>query len=241
MSCSLYIHVPFCEKKCGYCSFYSMAGGREHIPSWLDALKREAESYSRNGKIPLSTLYIGGGTPTFLTLREWETLMSVIRENFGTSSLTEATSEANPNSLTPEHVSFFRENNFTRISLGVQSLIDSELSILGRIHDSRSAINSMALVKSSGLKLNCDLIFAIPGQTLRTWDYSLRCVMEHAGHVSCYQLTLEPDAPMYSRYGGDDLNGISFTVTRNMFFPAIISGSTRSRISHCPAMNAATI
>ena len=191
-----------------------MAGGREHITSWLDALKREAESYSVNGKIPLSTLYIGGGTPTFLTIPECETMMSIIRANFGTSSITEATSEANPNSLTPEHVSFFRDNNFTRISLGVQSLNDSELDTLGRIHDSRSAMSSMKLVKSSGLKLSCDLIFAVPGQTLRSWDYSLRSVMDYAGHISCYQLTLEPGVPMYSRYGGDDLNDAGYKFYR---------------------------
>ncbi|MBQ7170480.1 MAG: radical SAM family heme chaperone HemW [Synergistaceae bacterium] len=214
MSCSLYVHVPFCERKCGYCSFFSMAGGREHIPSWLDTVKREAESYSRNGKIQLSTLYIGGGTPTYLTLTEWETLMSVIRANFGTSTLTEATSEANPSSLTHEHVSFLRDNNFTRISLGVQSLSDSELETLGRVHDSGSARRAMSLVKSSGLNLSCDLIFAVPGQTLRTWDYSLRSVMDYAGHISCYQLTLEPEAPMYSRYGGDDLNGAGYKFYR---------------------------
>lgn len=201
----MYVHVPFCERKCGYCSFYSMAG-REHVSSWLEALRREAERYSMAGKIPLSTLYIGGGTPTVLTLTEWSAMMSIIRENFGTSSITEATCEANPNSLTSEHTAFLKANNFTRISLGVQSLNDPELSTLGRIHGSRSAQKAMALVKSSGLELSCDLIFAIPGQTLRTWDYSLRYVMEYACHVSCYQLTLEPDAPMWEEYGGDDLN-----------------------------------
>ncbi len=191
-----------------------MAGGREYLSSWLEALRREAGKYSRDGKIPLSTLYIGGGTPTFLTIHEWETLMTIIRENFATSAITEATSEANPVSLTPEHVAFFRDNNFTRISLGVQSMNDSELSTLGRIHDSQSALNAMELVKSSGLNLSCDLIFAIPGQTLRTWDYSLRCVMEHANHISCYQLTLEPGVSMWEKYGGDDLNGAGYKFYR---------------------------
>ncbi|MBR4196981.1 MAG: radical SAM family heme chaperone HemW [Synergistaceae bacterium] len=214
MAVSLYVHVPFCERKCGYCSFYSMAGGRELIPAWLEALKREAESYSRDGKIPLSTLYIGGGTPTFLTVTEWDTLMTIIRANFSTSAITEATTEANPASLTPEHVSFFRDNNFTRISLGVQSMNDSELLTLGRLHDSRSAEKAMSLVKSSGLNLSCDLIFAIPGQTLRSWDYSLRRVMEYACHISCYQLTLEPGVPMWEKFGGDDLNGAGYKFYR---------------------------
>lgn len=140
--------------------------------------------------------------------------MSIIRRNFDTSSIIEATSEANPNSLTPENVAFFRENDFTRISLGVQSLNDSELSTLGRIHDSQSAKNTMAIVKSSSLNLSCDLIFGIPGQTLRSWNYSLRHVMEYANHVSCYQLTLEPDAPMWEKYGGDDLNNAGYKFYR---------------------------
>lgn len=212
-SSGLYIHVPFCERKCGYCSFYSVTDTRI-VSAWLEALKREAELYSRHGRINLSTLYIGGGTPTVLTLSEWESLMSIIRANFDTSAITEATSEANPSSLTPEHIAFLKANNFTRISLGVQSMNDSELETLGRIHDSRSAKNSMALVKSSGLNLSCDLIFGIPGQTLRTWDYSLRCVMDYANHVSCYQLTLEPDAPMWEKYGGDDLNNAGYKFYR---------------------------
>ena len=167
-----------------------------------------------------------------LTLTEWEALMSIIRENFGTSSIIEATSEANPNSLTPEHVAFFRENNFTRISLGVQSLHDSELSTLGRIHDSRSAKNAMALVKSSGLSLSCDLIFAIPGQTLRTWDYSLRCVMEYAGHISCYQLTLEPEVPMWEKWGSDDLNNAGYKFYRYAQYLLPRHGFTQYEISN---------
>ena len=89
----------------------------------------------------------------------------IINENFNLENLIEATSEANPNSLTSEHVKFFLENRFTRISLGVQSLNDSELKILGRLHDSKKALEAMELVKNSGLLLNCDLIFAIPKQT----------------------------------------------------------------------------
>ena len=210
---SLYIHVPFCERKCGYCSFYSVTDKRG-VNSWLEAVKREAGSYSRHGRINLSTLYIGGGTPTVLTLSEWESLMSIIHANFDTSAITEATTEANPNSLTSEHLAFLKDNNFTRISLGVQSMKDSELMTLGRIHDSQSAKNAMELVKNSGLNLSCDLIFGIPGQTLRSWDYSLRCVIDYACHVSCYQLTLETDAPMWEKYGGDDLNNAGYKFYR---------------------------
>lgn len=212
-SSGLYVHVPFCERKCGYCSFFSVTG-RENVGAWLEAVDHEASRWNMAGKIPLSTLYVGGGTPTVLTLKEWDSLVSIIRRNFDTSTLIEATCEANPNSLTREHLAFLKANGFTRVSLGVQSLSDSELSTLGRVHDSQSAKNAMSLVKESGLELSCDLIFGIPGQTLRTWDYSLRSVMEYAGHVSCYQLTLEPEVPMWEKWGGDDLNNAGYKFYR---------------------------
>ena len=218
MGCSLYIHVPFCERKCGYCSFYSVRVNDDKISAWLEGLNREAQNYSGS---QITTLYVGGGTPSVLTPAHWQKLMNIIRTNFDTSPIIEATCEANPNSLTPELVSFLKHNNFTRISLGVQSLIDSELRTLGRIHDSRTALNAMSLVKDSGLTLSCDLIFAIPGQTLRTWAESLRTVMNYASHISAYQLTLEPDTPLGKLYGNDDLNtaGYKFYRYAQYFLP----------------------
>ena len=205
-SSSLYIHVPFCENKCGYCSFYSEAGRFSDVEAWLEALDVEARKYFDGVKNPLRTLYVGGGTPSTLTLSQWQKLMCIITRYFDLSTLTEATSEANPNSLKPEHVNFLRENNFTRLSLGVQSLNDNELAILGRLHNYRKALSAMELVRKSGLNLSCDLIFGIPGQNLRSWDYSLKNVMNFANHISCYQLTLEPDTPLAKKYGNDELN-----------------------------------
>ena len=211
MNCSLYIHVPFCERKCGYCSFYSVKADETAISLWLDGISREAERYSG---AEIKTLYVGGGTPSVLTLAHWRRLIEIIQNSFSLSGLTEATCEANPNSLTPELVSFLKAHGFTRISLGVQSLNDSELRTLGRIHDARQAVNAMKLVKSSGLNLSCDLIFAIPGQTLRSWDDSLRTVMNYAGHISTYQLTLEPETPMAKFYDNDELNSAGYKLYR---------------------------
>ena len=208
---SLYVHVPFCEKKCGYCSFYSVRRDDGLISAWLEAVAREAEKYSG---VSLRTVYIGGGTPSVLTLTQWQQLMGILRKNFGMSSLTEATCEANPNSLTREHILFLREHDFSRISLGVQSLSDEELQTLGRIHDSVQALRAMELVRCSGLNLSCDLIFAIPGQTLRSWNDSLRGVMKYAGHVSTYQLTLEPDTPLAKYYGNEELNTAGYKFYR---------------------------
>lgn len=220
---SLYIHVPFCEKKCGYCSFYSVAGRSSKINSWLEALEVEAKKYFYlNGeKIKIKTLYIGGGTPTVLNISQWRKLFEIVNKYFSLEDLIEATSEANPNSLTHEHVKFFSENNFTRISLGVQSLNDDELKILGRLHNSKKALQAMELVKNSKLFLSCDLIFAIPGQNLRTWANSLKNVIKFAGHVSTYQLTLEPDTPLGKKYNNEELNedGYKFYRYAQFFLP----------------------
>ena len=208
---SLYVHVPFCERKCGYCSFYSVRRDEGLISAWLEAVANEAEKYSG---VSLRTIYIGGGTPSILNLTQWQKLMNIIRKNFTLSSLTEATCEANPHSLTHEHISFLRNNNFSRISLGVQSINDEELRTLGRIHDSVQALKAMEMVRDSGLNLSCDLIFAIPGQTLRTWAKSLHTVMNYAGHISTYQLTLEPDTPLANYYSNEDLNTAGYKFYR---------------------------
>ena len=199
----LYIHVPFCERKCGYCSFYSVELRAGDIDSWLETLAHEAEKFCGTF---IDTLYIGGGTPSVLSISQWDKLLRIIHENFVTKNLIEATTEANPNSLTREHINFLRDNNFTRISLGVQSLNDNELKTLGRLHDSDKALRAMNLVKESDLSLNCDLIFGIPGQTLKSWAKSLKGVLEFADHVSTYQLTLEPDTPLGKIYDNESLN-----------------------------------
>lgn len=225
---SLYVHVPFCERKCGYCSFYSVKVSDEAVASWLAGMECEAGKFSG---AHIRTLYIGGGTPSVLTPGQWRELMRILRANFNLSGVIEATTEANPNSLTAEHVKFFRENGFTRISLGVQSLNDDELRTLGRLHNSSQAINAMDMVKSSGLNLSCDLIFAIPGQTLRTWDNSLRKVMNYARHISTYQLTLEPDVPLYAQYGTDDLNTSGYKFYRYAQYILPRSGFLQYEIS----------
>ena len=200
----LYVHVPFCERKCKYCSFYSLVNHESMIDSYLDALETEARRLESH--LQLKTLYIGGGTPSVLSLSQWKRLISIITSHFDTSALTEATTEANPNSITNEHIRFWKDNNITRVSLGVQSMNDSELITLGRIHDSVQALRAMELVNTSGMNLSCDLIFAIPGQTLRTWNDSLHTVMNYASHISTYQLTLEPDTPLAHELGDIDLN-----------------------------------
>jgi oxygen-independent coproporphyrinogen-3 oxidase len=208
---SLYLHVPFCASKCGYCAFYSEALAEpsgssvtslnSSVEKWLSALSREA-GYIRavwGGRPRLRTLYVGGGTPTVLSLSEWERLLRILEGAFDFSELEEATAEANPCSLTKEHLSLWRDSFVTRVSLGVQSLRDDDLVWLGRRHNARTALQALARTCSGGFEVSADLIFGLPSQTLRTWHDSLWRVLDlGVGHVSAYQLTLEPGTPLGS-------------------------------------------
>lgn len=214
---SLYIHVPFCEKKCGYCSFYSEVLNNDNKSqkeiSWLNEINNQAKYlfkklslHSKNEGIFIRTLYIGGGTPSILSKNSWESLFCILRKYFDFSNCLEATVECNPNSINEFLLDYLKAQGITRISLGVQSLVDDELKILERIHNSKIAMNAIKLVKEKNFDLNVDLIFSIPGQTIRSFDYSIREVIKYANHISVYQLTLEPDSKLYSKFGNHDFN-----------------------------------
>ena len=196
---SLYLHVPFCIAKCGYCSFYSQPFDGSLVEAWLSGVSREAKLLAAlwNGKIPLRTAYVGGGTPSVLPLSAWKRLIHILEDAFDFSETGEFTVEANPCSLTGEHLKLWRGSRVTRVSLGVQSLNDDELIWLGRRHDARTAAQALEKTISCGFDVSADLIFSLPPQTLRTWRESLHFVLAAgAGHVSAYQLTLEPDTPL---------------------------------------------
>lgn len=218
---SLYIHVPFCAAKCAYCDFYSvalssstpdgLAKSELEINSWLDALELEAEFWREQAgaKLKLKTLYIGGGTPSLLNLSAWRRLIKIIYDLCDLKNLQEATSEANPSSLivNQDLINFWRDNFFTRISLGVQSLNNDELKILGRLHDSTTALKALELINNSGLSSSADLIFGVPNQNLRSWSASLKGILDAGvNHISTYQLTLEENTPLGKIYLNSDLN-----------------------------------
>lgn len=196
---SLYIHVPFCLSRCGYCSFYSRPVDDVSVEAWLAGLSLEVERLVRIWGEPLSlrTIYVGGGTPSVLSPDLWRRLIYLLESAFDLSSLIEATVEANPCSLTEEHLKLWRDSFVTRVSIGVQSLRDDELLWLGRRHDSRTALWAINRALASGFDVSVDLIFGHASQTLRSWHDSLSLlVAEGVGHISTYQLTLEPDTPL---------------------------------------------
>lgn len=162
------------------------------MSDFLEALEGEITLLPEGRRPRVRTAYIGGGTPTVLPPIHWERLISILEEGFSFLPDAEMTVEANPGSLTMEHLSLWKDWRVSRVSLGVQSLQDEDLLAAGRIHDRRQALDSMALVKRTGLSLSVDLLFGLPGQELRGWADTLKAVLSGgAEHVSIYELTLE--------------------------------------------------
>jgi oxygen-independent coproporphyrinogen-3 oxidase len=194
---SLYVHVPFCESKCPYCAFASAVKAPGDEEKYLDALA--AEALTRSGQSAdweaISTLYIGGGTPTALSVPAWRGLIGIIRGAFRLAPDSEVTAEANPGTLSSGHIEAWR-GFVNRVSIGVQSFNDRELGLLGRVHDSRQAAQAAETCLAAGFKTSLDLMFGLPGQTMRDWAANLRRAAELSpDHISIYQLTVEPGTP----------------------------------------------
>lgn len=192
---SLYIHVPFCEHKCNYCAFESAVPSDGDIELWLDLLGKEISWWSRrSGKMSLNTCYIGGGTPTLINGAQWIRFCSLLEAGFDFEHCQETTVEANPNSLKAEHLRIWRDWRVTRISIGVQSFDEAELRMLGRLHSPYEAYGALAAALAAGFFVSADLMFGLPHQTLHDWGRTLHLAANSGiGHVSLYQLSLEPN------------------------------------------------
>lgn len=210
---SLYVHLPFCRRKCPYCAFYSVVPRKGEIDACLEGLRNEIVLWKdRSGFLPpLRSLYIGGGTPTLLDRRQWELLIALLEEAFSFDRTAEVTVEANPESLRAFHLRLWGEWRVTRVSLGVQSLDDDELRLLGRLHDGRGARESLAALAASGLAFSADLMFNLPGQTLKGWHRTLREVLAFGmDHLSLYDLTLEEGSAWADSPPGGRTSGYPF-------------------------------
>ncbi|MFH1767823.1 MAG: radical SAM family heme chaperone HemW [Candidatus Omnitrophota bacterium] len=192
-STGLYIHIPFCRRKCPYCDFCSVIYEYNLAAEYIDILSEEI------GKIntKISTIYIGGGTPTVLDQDLLDKLCRSLRVFFNQSA--ENTVEANPESLSRGKIESFREYNINRISIGIQSLYDGKLKKLGRIHTAGDGIKAVSLAKQYGFdNISIDLIYGLPGETLSQWREELsRAVKLPLKHLSIYCLTPEAGTPFY--------------------------------------------
>ena len=196
----LYIHIPFCISKCHYCNFYSVTH-LEYIPGFLKSLYEEMEIY-RNRFETFDTLYIGGGTPSILPIEHLEELMERIEETFELSPDCEVTLEANPGDLDKTYLTALRRTGINRLNIGVQSFDDGLLSFLGRRHTGKDALVAMETSRNAGFdNIGLDLIYGVPRQNMQGWMKTLDQALNfNPEHLSCYQLTLEPETLLGKSY-----------------------------------------
>jgi len=194
----LYLHVPVCRVKCSYCDFYSDTDiGGQRVGALIASMEAQIQQWTRIG-LPgvLETVYVGGGTPTLLAAGLVQLVRAAL-ENLPARSDCEVTVEANPDSVTPDIMQALAATGVTRVSLGVQSLVDTELGMLGRVHTVEEAVAAARAVNAAGLDLSLDLMCGIPGQTLPSWLVTLEAALQLAPeHVSVYPLTLEEGTPL---------------------------------------------
>ncbi|MDE6007266.1 MAG: radical SAM family heme chaperone HemW [Muribaculaceae bacterium] len=190
----IYVHIPFCRRKCFYCDFYSV-GERSAVWSrFVEAICREAKHRILSSRIldhdsPL-TLYIGGGTPSLIPPSEFKRLAANLLEIIGTP--VEFTIEVNPDDVTPEKVSTWFDSGVNRVSMGVQSFVDSELKAVGRRHTANQAMDAYDLLRTAFSNISLDLIFGLPGQAMASLDYSLSEIIKlNPDHISVYSLMYE--------------------------------------------------
>lgn len=193
----LYIHIPFCVKKCAYCDFASACAPKEQHDAYFSALQQELENCK--GK-QLDSIFLGGGTPSCVDARYIAALFDRIYQTMTVLPGSEITLEANPGTLTPEKLRIYKECGVNRISLGVQSMQERELRTLGRIHSAREAMQAVELIHAAGFEnVNLDLMLATPYQTRETLRDTLEKAITLAPtHISAYSLIVEPGTPFYT-------------------------------------------
>jgi oxygen-independent coproporphyrinogen-3 oxidase len=195
---SLYVHVPFCAHKCEYCAFFSEASSGELINRYVATLVREMELVARDLKP--HTVFFGGGTPSILNLRQWETILRAM-ERLNLLDAAEWTIESNPATVSLDKAKLWREFGVNRVSMGVQSLDESLLERLGRIHSREQVFKSFDTLRAAGFdNVNIDLMFAIPTQTMETWRATLcEAIALGSEHLSSYEVIYEEDTPLYAQ------------------------------------------
>lgn len=215
----LYIHVPFCVKRCLYCDFYSNTE-MKYKDSFVSAISREMELRREYlGNESLETIYFGGGTPSQLQAEDFDKIFNAIHRLFDTTNCTEITLEANPDDITPEYMSALRALPFNRISMGVQSFNPEDLRFLNRRHDREQAIRAVNLCKEKGItNISIDLIYGLPGQTRQAWEANLdEAIRLDIPHLSAYHLIYEEGTALYKLLEAGKVSPVEEDISVTLF------------------------
>ena len=179
---SLYLHFPFCVRKCRYCDFLSGPASEEERDNYIDLLCREIRLRSSEVPGQVDTVFLGGGTPSLMTAAQMRRLMECLSDTFAILPGAEISMEVNPGTADGEKLRSFRESGINRISIGVQSFDDEELRLLGRIHTAGEAREIFRAARAAGFaNINLDLMSALPGQKMETWEHTLREAVRRTG------------------------------------------------------------
>lgn len=221
---SLYIHVPFCFHKCHYCDFYSLVDTQGRQESFVSRLEAELDVLGPLAAAePLESIFVGGGTPSLLEVSLWGRLLGRLRNRFDLSKIDgddgEFTVECNPETVTTELMSTLAEGGVNRVSVGAQSFDRAHLKTLERWHDPVNVERALALAAEAGIRRrSLDLIFAVPGQSLKDWESDLdRAIALGTDHLSCYALTYEPRTALTARLSRGEVTRVDEDLETDMF------------------------
>ena len=205
----LYLHIPFCQRKCPYCAFVSKQAAPGDICSYVDTLLHEMRLAARQYNVskPLKSIYLGGGTPSLLAPHQISQLLQQAESLFGIDNDAELTMEINPGTVDLNLLTGFRQAGINRLSIGVQSFNTDMLELLGRIHSADQAKQAFASARTAGfVNIGIDLIHSLPGQNLTMWEKELQQAINLApNHLSIYGLTIEEETPFAARYHKEEL------------------------------------
>lgn len=202
----LYLHIPFCAKKCAYCDFLSAPAGRKTQEAYIEALKKEILAFPEKEKYRVSTVFFGGGTPSILEAGKISEIMDLLHQEFLFLPDAEVTIECNPGTADFHKLAEYRKAGINRLSLGLQSSKNKELTLLGRIHTWEDFFQTYeAACKAGFVNINVDLMSALPGQSVQSWRETLEAVLAlRPQHISAYSLIIEEGTSFYETYHEDD-------------------------------------
>lgn len=235
----IYVHIPFCIRKCNYCDFPSYSNMDNIFSQYTNALCKEIEFVSEKYKNGLvDTIFFGGGTPSVLSAKDISRICNTIQKKFRISNNAEISIEVNPGTITKEKLETYRALNINRISIGVQSDNDRILNFMGRIHTRQMIEQSLELIKECGFKnINADIIFGVPNQTMVDLQDTIEFVLnKEVTHISCYSLKVEENTPWYELQKRGELPQVDDGLEREMYY-WIVSRLKNSSFEHYEISN----
>lgn len=217
----IYIHIPFCRSKCNYCDFNSFAKKDDCIDNYINAVKQEIEEYAKNNKdILVKTIYIGGGTPSYIKEKYMEELIETIKQNLEIVSNAEITIEANPGTVNKRKLECYYKIGINRLSIGLQSVNDKLLKLLGRIHDFEDFLETVRLANTVGFSnINADCMIGLPNQNIYDVEETLNVLIDlKLTHISVYSLIVEPNTTLENKINSGELKLPDEEIERYMYW-----------------------